>query len=743
MEAFDRLHREVQRWIRDEHWTGLRPIQSRAIDAILDGETDLIISAATAAGKTEAAFLPLLSRAAEREEGGLSVLYVSPLKALINDQHRRLDGLCERLALPAVRWHGDAPPGPKQRLLKAPAGVVFITPESIEALFLRRSTEVSRLFANVDAVVIDELHAFLQGPRGLHLACLLRRIELATGKRPRRIGLSATLGDPAAAAAWINPAGPERVLLIEDDASAIDIHLQIRGYLEPNGPEARADVGEDEEPRTALDDIADHAFSVLRGDNHLFFASSRRNVEALADDLRLRSEAAGVPNEFFPHHGSLSRELRETLESRLKAATLPTTAVATTTLELGIDLGGVKSVAQLGAPRSLASLRQRLGRSGRRKGAPAVLRVYVRERPLTGTSGPLDALRPETIRAVAAVRLLLERYVESPRNGVGLATVAIHQILSLIVERGGMSAGGLFNALFGAGPLVALDQEMFLGLLRAMGDPAVGLIEQAPDGQIMLGGLGERLTSDREFYAIFDTDEEWSLRHGARPIGQIPISNVLFVGSILAFAGRRWRVIAVDDRAKVLNVEPHRSGRLPLFERQAVEPLGDRLAQEMRAVYLAQDLPAYADPAATALLQEGRDAFAAFDLSRRAVLADGPDTHVLLWRGGEMNGVMAVALLAMGAETEVHDLGVTLTNTTTDHARVLLETVATRAPSKADLSSFVVNLSEAKFDAYAPQAVLRRLWERRHEAFVTQLPEVALQAVRSIDMTPSLQRLST
>ncbi|WP_312082827.1 DEAD/DEAH box helicase [Brevundimonas sp.] len=743
MQGFDRLHREVQRWIRDEGWTGLRPIQSRAIDTVLGGETDVIISAATAAGKTEAAFLPLLSRVAEREDEGLSILYVSPLKALINDQHRRLDGLCERLGLPAVRWHGDAPAGPKQRLLKTPAGVVFITPESIEALFLRRSAEVPRLFGRIDAVVIDELHAFLQGPRGLHLACLLRRIELATGQRPRRIGLSATLGDPVAASIWMNPTAPERVVLIEDAAAAINIHLQIRGYLEPNETCASRDGGEVEEPRTALDDIADHAFGVLRGDNHLFFASSRRNVEALADGLRLRSEAAAVPNEFFPHHGSLSRELRETLESRLKAAALPTTAVATTTLELGIDLGGVKSVAQLGAPRSLASLRQRLGRSGRRKGAPAILRVYVRERSLVGAAGPLDALRPETIRAVAAVRLLLQRYVEPPRSGVGLATVAIHQILSLIVERGGVSAGGLFNALCGAGPLVNLDRDLFLALLRGMGDPAVRLIEQAQDGQIMLGELGERLTSNREFYAIFDTDEEWTLRHGVRALGQIPISNVLFVGSVLAFAGRRWRVTGVDDRAKVLNVEPHRAGRLPLFERQSVEPLGDRLAQEMRSVYLSQDLPAYADPAATALLQEGRDAFAAYDLTRHAVLADGPDTHLLLWRGGAMNSVMAVALRAMGAETEVHDLGVTLAQTSPDRARALLESVAAQSPSVSDLSGYVANLSEAKFDAYAPPDVLRRLWEIRHGASVAELSKLAAGAAHAIDMAPPLHLHST
>lgn len=243
---------------------------------------------------------------------------------------------------------------------------------------MRRPAEARKLLCALDFIVIDELHAFMKGSRGLHLSSLLRRIDAMSKKRARRIGLSATIGDPAVAAAWLAPDRPETVTLVESTVGPPELLLQVRGYLERpevDDPDAMgADEGEVEP--IALDHIADHMFSTLRGANNLVFGGSRRRVESVADRLRRRCEA-GVPNEFFPHHGSLSKGLREELEARLKKADLPTTGVATTTLELGIDIGSVKSVAQISAPRSLASLRQRLGRNDRRRGAAAVLRIYV------------------------------------------------------------------------------------------------------------------------------------------------------------------------------------------------------------------------------------------------------------------------------------------------------------------------------------------------------------------------------
>lgn len=719
--AFDRLHPEIRRWIREQGWQEIREIQDRAIIAVRDREDDVIIAAATAAGKTEAAFLPLLTQTAARKAPGLSILYVSPLKALINDQFRRLDLLCERLQIDVVRWHGDAPQSAKRRTLRDPRGVALITPESIEALFLRRARDAQSLFGGLDAIVIDELHAFLQGPRGLHLASLLRRIDLMAGRRARRVGLSATLGDLGLAAKWLNAADAQSVAILEAASGAPELRLQIRGYVEPPEGDPKADELEVDGGDEALDQIADHAFGVLRGDNNLFFGGSRRSVEALADRLRRRAEAAQVPNEFFPHHGSLSKELREELETRLKDGDLPTTAIATTTLELGIDLGAVKSVAQLGAPRSLASLRQRLGRSGRRQGAPAILRIYVREKHLAAASDPLDRLRSETIRAVAAIRLLLARFVETPGLDPAVVTVAIHQVLSVVVERGGARADLLFNVVCAQGPLSVLDRNDFVELLRWLASPAMRLIEQAPDGTIMLAEIGEALTGARDFYAVFQSDQEWRLIHAGRTLGTIPISNVLGIGSLLAFAGRRWRVTAVDDRAKVLEIVPHPAGRLPKFDRLSVEPIHDRLAAEMRAVYLDTEVPAYLDQTAAGLLQEGRAAFRDLGLADADMIPSGDDTHLLLWRGTAMSGVVAVALMSAGLECEAHDLGVTVADASPRDVTQILDRMRTPLPA-SDLSDFVGNLQAAKYDEYAPPTLLRRLWARSHADLCGEIP---------------------
>src|ERR1700688_819688 len=197
--AYDRLNPKIRRWIRDQGWDELREIQARAIGTILDGAGDVVIAAATAAGKTEAAFLPILTLIAERKSGGFAAIYVSPLKALINDQFRRLDELCEAMEIPVVKWHGDASQTAKKRALAKPDGIALITPESIEAMLTRRPADAHRLLSSADFIVIDEVHAFLQGPRGLHVASLLRRIDAMAKTPARRVGLSGTIRAPGQA----------------------------------------------------------------------------------------------------------------------------------------------------------------------------------------------------------------------------------------------------------------------------------------------------------------------------------------------------------------------------------------------------------------------------------------------------------------------------------------------------------------------------------------------------------------
>ncbi len=709
---FDRLHPEVKRWLWDQEWQELREVQSLAIDGVLGCNDDLIIAAATAAGKTEAAFLPILSRIADASIDSFAVLYISPLKALINDQFRRLETLCERLSLPVVKWHGDAAAAAKAKALRHPRGVVLITPESIESLLVRRGPEVRRLVGETAFIVIDELHAFMSGERGVHLASLLKRLESQAGRPIRKIGLSATIGDYTEAKRFLRPDSPDSVREIKATSVQADLRLQVRGYREPDTKHSSS-TGDGTEPlHGAQTQIADHLFRNLRGDNNLVFASSRKFVETYAADLASLSETTGVPNEFFPHHGSLAKGLREELEERLKKNEVPTTAVATTTLELGIDIGSVVSVAQIGPPASIAGLRQRVGRSGRRPGQPSILRIYVTELDEHDGNDLFTRLCCDTVQSVAAVRLLVEPWIERGLSrDVGFSTL-LHQVLALIRERGGARAKTVFDTLCGPGPFASVTPSDFTALLRSMGATAPALLEQASDGTLMLGALGEQITDRYDFYAVFMSDEEFRIVTEHRALGTIPIFNPLQTGDYIIFAGRRWIVEAVDDKAKVIRVAAAPAGRVPKFQSQEGAPLDDRLVEEMRKVYRSTDRPVFLDAAAWNLLQEGRAAYAALELDRRSIVAHGDDVFIFHWHGTRTAETLRLALAHRGIRTEHDTVGLRAHSTpiapVTDAVKGLREAL----PSATELAANVETLHRQKYDHFIPEDLLRSAFAR-------------------------------
>lgn len=438
-------------------------------------------------------------------------------------------------------------------------------------------------------------------------------------------------------------------------------------------------------------------------------------MESTADRLRRRSDKAEVPNEFFPHHGSLSKTLREELEDRLKDANLPTTAICTSTLELGVDIGSVKSVAQIGSPRSLSSLKQRLGRTGRRRGTPSVLRVYVREPNIDQESGILDRLRPNTIRSVAVVRLLLERFVEPAGQVPEIASTLIHQILSVIAERGGIRARPLYDLLCGSGPFASISVSEFADLLRHLASEASKFVEQSSDGTIMLGKEGEQIVQSRNFFAVFETADEWRLTVGGRTLGALPISFPVHKDSLVVFAGQRWIVQDLDEKTNTLFVAPHPGGVVPRFERADGERLHDRLAAEMRLVYLSSDEPAYLDDKGRALLAEGREMFRSLGLETTTFVQEEKDLHVFLWRGSQATAVFGAAAAMAGLPGEVHDLGLTLSKSSSSEALTKLKILADADSIDAtEVAAFVLNIAAGKFREQVPEHLARTLWARQN-----------------------------
>ena len=656
-EGFSLLDSRIQRWIWMEGWTSLRDAQERAIPALLNADQDVIIAAATAAGKTEAAFLPILTNLLKQQEPPGSVLYISPLKALINDQWERLSKLCDELEIPVVAWHGDISSSRKHRFLKSPEGVLLITPESLEALFVNRGTSLPGIFANLRYLVIDELHAFIGSERGKQLQSLLHRVEQVIGRPLPRVGLSATLGDMMLAATFLRPASPSKVTVIESKGSGQILKVQIRGFQEPE-----KDTPQQPEDKESLEDnsasdhaISEHLFQVLRGSNNLVFPNSRTQVEWFADQLRRRCEQDGVPNEFWPHHGSLSKDIREDTERALKAGDRPATAICTTTLELGIDIGSIKTVVQIGPPPSVASLRQRLGRSGRRPGEAAILRGYCTERRLTDDSPISDRLRQGLVQSIAMIRLLMRGWFEPPRaKGLHLSTL-VQQCLSMIAQQGGATAAELWGTLVRNGPFLAVEQGSFLNLLRALGER--DLIIQEPAGLLLPGELGERLINHYDFYSAFTSNEEFRVVCDGRPLGALPISRPLCAEQRIIFAGRRWQVINVDTEGKVIVVRPSPGGAPPAFDGLAAR-VHDNVRQEMKTVLQEEEAYPYLDPVAQNLLAEARQSFADLKLGHQCFIESGGRTCLFTWQGDWTNDALAVLLEYVGLSTENSGLAI-------------------------------------------------------------------------------------
>ncbi|PWU50156.1 hypothetical protein DLJ47_24615 [Micromonospora sp. S4605] len=724
--AYHLLHPKVQRWIHDQGWDQLRDAQERAARPILAGDTDVIIAAATASGKTEAAWLPICSATAARREAsddvaGVCALYVGPLKALINDQYERLAHLCERFDVPVHRWHGDVAGSRKSRVLREPDGILLITPESLESLFVNHGDKVARILGDISHVVIDELHAFIGTERGAQLQSLLHRVDLVLRRRIPRIALSATLGDFTAAAEFLRPSHGDAVTVIASDDDAREIRLQLRGYVAaaprppgqaPTTPHSgTTSDSDDEEESWDKAGIADHLFRTLRGSDNLVFANSRSAVELYTDMLDRRCKNNNVPSEFLPHHGNLSKEIREHVEARLKDRTTPVTAICTSTLEMGIDIGSVDSVAQIGAPASVAGMRQRLGRSGRRADQPAVLRMYVSEPELTDRTPPADTLRSQLVQSVAMVDLLLAKWYEPPDTASMHLSTLTQQILSVIAQRGGAHPQQLHDALCGYGPFARVDKSTFIALLRCMGKQ--DLLTQDSQGLLLPGGVGDRLVNHYSFYTAFTTPEEFRLVADGRTIGSLPVDNPITPGMLLIFSGRRWKIVAIDTRQKVIDLVRSGGGRPPSFSGSGGE-VADAVRQRMRTIYTTTEMPRYLDRQAQALLEEGRAAFNRYALDSHAILGWGNDTLLFPWRGDRIINTLAVALTREGLEVG-HD-GVALTIRGTDPAglwEVIRRLADESPPDPLVLAAAVPNKAADKYDQYLTDELLTAAYAAR------------------------------
>ncbi|EJG07256.1 DEAD/DEAH box helicase domain protein [Methanofollis liminatans DSM 4140] len=704
-DAFSLLHPTIQRELYRMRWSELRQIQVETIFAVKDGTEHLIISAETASGKTEAAFLPILSEIIGRREGGIGALYVGPLKALINDQFRRLEDLCEASEIPVFKWHGDVGSAQKKRFLSEPSGVLLITPESIESLFINHSSEVHLLFRSLPFIVIDEIHAFIGAERGMHLKSLIARIAQISAVRPRIIGLSATLGDLPTTQRWLSPGEPESVRIIAGQGGEKEISFLIKGYLFDT---VSYDDGDDDPTLIKLsEDVIKHFY----GKNSLIFINSRSKLELYTDQVKRSLEEARLPNLFRIHHGSLSRVEREETETALKSGR-PTATFCSSTLELGIDVGDVSRIGQIGVPWSVHSLCQRLGRSGRREGTPSVMIMFVPESQ-KAEMDLVDRLSPSLLRALALSNLMLRRWCEPPETSLLHYSTLIQQILSVITERGGAGAVTLYNVLVERGAFSWVTQSEFTGILRSMSES--DLIEQDPEGLLILGLKGERLVHRMDFYACFPTEPEMKVLWKSKQIGSIAPTYGIETLEYLILAGRRWEVLSVDlDRKEVL-VQPSHGGKVPYFAGGGTVDIHPVVHQTVRDLLLSDTVPAYLDTPGKALLASARSVARSTGVAEFDLVPVPNGTYWFPWAGSAVLRTLMILGSCWGG-FDVQERGIALFFHGASPDRVLnfYTDILATCPSKTEIAQKYGDLIREKYDSYVPEALLVKGFAERY-----------------------------
>lgn len=676
MSVFDRYAPFIQDFIYDHEWESLRGIQVAAGEAIFNTEDHVLLTAQTASGKTEAAFFPILTEFWEDPPASVGAIYIGPTKALINDQFFRLTDLCEEADIPVWHWHGDVSASHKAKLMKRPSGILQLTPESLEAILMRRHSAVAKLFCDLRYVVIDEVHSLLRGDRGGQCLCLIERLSRMAGVDPRRIGLSATIGDPEAVGAFLaagtgrrtivprveepprtwrlsmehfyttGPQAPESLVRSQEgtEVQVVAVQDEGRGALPPqsDNPDSRkagrastevSPWAPDEPPTDVAPANADpgcaYIFNHTRGKKCLIFTNSREEAEDVCTVLRAYCEHNGEPDRFLIHHGNLSASIRESAEELMRDEASDLSIVATATLELGIDVGRLERAFQIDAPFTVSGFLQRMGRTGRRDTPPEMWFVMREDQP------EARALTPETIpwkllQGIALVQLYREeRWVEPPRLDRLPYSLLCHQTLAILASEGELTPAQLATRVLTLTVFRRVSTDDFRELLRFL--LSHDYVEATEAGGLIVGLAGERVTNNYKFYAVFQENVEYTVRCDSQEIGTLVAPPP--PGEKVAIAGHVWIVEEVDHKRHLLYVTQVK-GRVPAYFGECPGDINTRVLERMRQALDEHTPYPYLQENARARLAQARHVAANGGLTKSPLVNLGGNMWCLLpWLG--------------------------------------------------------------------------------------------------------------
>jgi len=607
--GFEQLHPALQHHIVNSlGWRELRPFQDAVIPQIIEGQ-HLIVLAPTAGGKTEAALFPTLSRMLTEGWLGLSVLYICPIKALLNNLDVRLQRYCTLLGRSSNLWHGDVAPSARKRLQRDPPDCLLTTPESLEVMLVSQQVDARSLFSNLRVVIIDEIHAFAGDDRGWHLLAVLERIGRLAGRELQRIGLSATVGNPDTLVDW----------LAESCRGTRSV------FLPPAGGGSSADVELDYVG--SLENAAVVISRLHRGEKRLVFVDSRSKAEQLGTALR------GLDIATFVTHSSLSPEQRHQAEEAFTSRD-DCVIVATSVLELGIDVGNLDRVIQIDSPRTVSSFLQRMGRTGRRAG--------------TERNCLFLATKEETlIQAAGLIELWSQGYVEPIVPPPLPYHILAQQLMALALQESGIGRQDWFGWVQGVQGFAQIPLAIREQLIAYMLSEGI-LCDDA--GILWLGQEGEAKYGRRNFmelFSVFMAPPLFSVLHGRQELGYV--DQTTFLGKedgrrVLLLGGRGWLVNHIDWQRRIAFVEAtDQKGRSRW--KGAGEGLGYRLSQAVKGVLASDEIAACWSRRAQDQIRATRLDFPWLDLNSTAAFAD-TDGKLAWWTfaGSRANATLAHAI---------------------------------------------------------------------------------------------------
>jgi len=630
MSIFERYAPFIQDFIYRNNWESLRAIQAAAGDAIFNTDENVLLTASTASGKTEAAFFPILTLFSEDMPRSVGAIYIGPLKALINDQFTRLNDLCEGADIPVWHWHGDVAQSHKSRMLKNPSGILQITPESLEAMLLRKHALIPKLFGDLRFIVIDEIHSLMRGDRGGQTICLIERLCRMAGADPRRIGLSATIGDPAAAGEFLSYGTGRGTVIPKIENKGIKWRLSMEHFYisqqdQPNEKDTADALPVLDEKTDTAPEHADagmgYIFEHTRGKKCLVFVNSREECEAVKTTLRSYCEAKHEPDRFLIHHGNLSAAYRETAEEAMKDEDIFMTTCTTATLELGIDIGRLERAFQIDAPYTVSSFLQRMGRTGRRDLPPEMWFVIREELPEPRSMLP-ETIPWKLLQGIALIQVYIEeRWVEPPKLDRLPFSLLYHQTMSTLASCGELTPAELASRVLTLKYFHRITKDDYKILLRHLIE--TDHIQRTENGGLIVGLAGERIVNSFKFYAVFQENEEYTVRWGSQELGTIVMPPP--AGEKIAIAGHVWIVEEVDHKRRLVYCEQIK-GKVPAYFGDCPGDINTKILLRMREVLREDKRYPYLMKNAVARLAQARQT------ARNSGVTDSP----LICMGGNM-----------------------------------------------------------------------------------------------------------